>query len=57
MANENIELGNKVVCIYDGVMGIVIKQYYPTACEQQTMIECEDGRLHHAPTRYFRRCN
>ena len=48
-----IKNGDKVIC-ETGVVGIVIKQYYPTACEQQTIIECEDGRKYHAPTRLFR---
>lgn len=37
------------------VTGVVIKQYFPTACEQQTMIIMNDGRKYHAPTRFFRR--
>lgn len=37
------------------VTGVVIKQYFPTACEQQTMIITNDGRKYHAPTRFFRR--
>lgn len=57
MGNEKIEIGNTVVCYCSGVRGIVVKQYFPTACEQQTMIICQDGRLYHAPTRWFRRCN
>ncbi len=35
--------------------GIVVKQYRPTACGQQTMIKCNDGRLFHAPTSDFRK--
>ena len=48
-----IKNGDTVIC-ETGVVGIVIKQYYPTACEQQTMIMCADGRKYHAPTRMFR---
>lgn len=33
-----IKIGDKVVDITSGISGVVIKQYYPTACEQQTMI-------------------
>ena len=52
---EPIKIGDRVRCILDGVSGIVVRQYYPTACEQQTMIRCPDGRFYHAPTRWFRR--
>lgn len=48
-----IEIGDKVIDITSGIYGVVIKQYYPTACEQQTMIQCDDGRKYHAPTRCF----
>jgi hypothetical protein len=51
-----ITIGDRVVCThsdYYGLKGTVITQYYPTACEQQTMIETIGGRVFHAPTRYF----
>ena len=48
----DIKIGDKVICA-TGVRGIVIRQYFPTACEQQTMIETIDGRKYHAPTRCF----
>lgn len=54
----NFKVGDRVVCIaldYYGVCGTVIKQYCPTACEQQTLIKCTDGRQFHAPTRLFRK--
>lgn len=54
--NGEIKIDDLVVCInpqYFGVRGRVIKQYYPTACEEQTMIRCTDGREFHAPTRDF----
>lgn len=51
---NDFKIGDKVICIVSGVIGVVIKQYFPTACEQQTMIECADGRLYHAPTRLFK---
>ncbi len=57
MGNEKIEIGDTVICILSGVSGVVIKQYFPTACSQQTMIQCPDGRFYHAPTISFRRCN
>lgn len=49
----DIEVGDDVICIASGIKGKVVKQYYPTACEQQTMIQCDDGRLYHAPTNTF----
>ena len=53
--NDKIKMGDKVVCIISGVKGIVIKQYFPTVCEEQTMIKCADGRQYHAPTKTYRR--
>ena len=53
---KDIRIGDYVKCIdgqYYGVCGVVIKKYYPTACEEQTMIRCADGRQFHAPTRLF----
>ena len=50
---NTIKLGDRVICFLDNVAGIVVKQYFPTACEQQTMIQCDDGRRYHAPTRMF----
>lgn len=50
---EKINVGDKVICTESGVKGIVIKQYYPTSCQQQTMIQCADGRKYHAPTAMF----
>ncbi|UZP01914.1 hypothetical protein JW813_09195 [Clostridium botulinum] len=54
---NTIYIGNTVICIVNGVMGIVIKQYVPTASEEQTMIKCVDGRIYHAPTRLFKKVN
>ena len=54
---DKIRIGDKVICVVSGVKGVVVKQYFPTACEEQTMIQCADGRLYHAPTRAYRRIN
>lgn len=51
---DEIKMGDKVICD-TGVTGTVIKQYYPTACAQQTMILTDDGRKYHAPTSWFRK--
>ena len=48
----DIHIGDRVVCT-TGVKGVLIKQYYPTACAQQTMIRTDDDRLYHAPTTMF----
>ena len=53
--NNKFSIGDRVVCVVSGVAGIVIKQYVPTACEEQTMIKCEGGRKYHAPTFLFRK--
>ena len=53
LKDKMIKIGDRVVCTASGVSGVVIKQYYPTACAQQTMIETDDGRLYHAPTSTF----
>lgn len=55
--NNKINIGDKVVCTASGVTGIVIKQYVPTASEEQIMIMCADGRKYHAPTRLFMKLN
>lgn len=54
---RNFDVGDKVVCIETGVYGIVEKFYYPTACEEQTLIRTEDGRQYHAPTSAWMRLN
>ena len=51
---DNIQIGDRVVCS-SGVEGIVVKQYYPTACAQQTLVVTYDGRRYHAPTDMFRK--
>lgn len=48
---RKINIGEKAICSESGVVGKVIKFYYPTACEEQTMVETDDGRKYHAPTR------
>ena len=52
---ENVKIGDKVICFESGVVGTVVKKYFPTACEEQTMIKTADGRLYHAPTRTFQK--
>ncbi len=54
---DKIKVGDMVICVaYPGnPCGIVVKQYYPTCCAQQTMIRCNDGRMFHAPTDDFRK--
>lgn len=47
------DIGDRVMQIDDKVIGEVIKFYCPTACGQQTMILCDDGRKYHAPSETF----
>jgi len=49
------EIGDLVRCVESGVSGRVIKFYFPTSCEEQTMVETADGRKYHAPTRTWRK--
>lgn len=55
LMSEPIKYGDRVMCVtFPGQpRGFVIKQYYPTACPQQTQIICDDGRVFHAPTSDF----
>lgn len=46
-------IGDRVIQIDDKVIGEVVKFYAPTACKQQTMILCDDGRKYHAPSDMF----
>lgn len=43
-------IGDKVICIESGVIGVVERFYFPTACAEQTMVRVPGGRLYHAPT-------
>lgn len=51
--NFGYTIGDRVMQIEYKVIGEVIKMYYPTACKQQTMILCDDGRKYHAPSDTF----
>jgi hypothetical protein len=48
---SKIGIGQKVICTESGVIGTVLRFYCPTACEEQTLVQTEDGRRYHAPTR------
>lgn len=51
--NFGYGIGDRVMQIQEKVIGKVIDMYYPTACKQQTMILCDDGRKYHAPSDTF----
>lgn len=51
--NLGYTIGDRVMQIEDKVIGEAIKFYKPTACKQQTMILCDDGRKYHAPSETF----
>lgn len=50
---RSFDIGDRVICTESGVIGKAIKFYYPTACAEQTMILCDDGRKYHAPSETF----
>lgn len=54
-AKRNFEIGDRVICISSGVIGEVIRLYFPTACAEQTMVLTDDGRKYHAPTTEWRK--
>lgn len=51
MQKRTINIGYKVICSESGVVGTVIRFYHPTSCEEQTLVETENGKRYHAPTR------
>lgn len=53
MIERKFDIGDRIVCTETGVTGRCIKFYYPTACEEQTMVITDDGRRYHAPTRLW----
>lgn len=55
--DKEIKIGDYVTCMMSGVSGIVVKQYYPTGCKEQTMIKTKDNRLYHAPTDTYKHVN
>lgn len=52
---RDFDIGDRVVCISSGVIGEVIRFYFPTACAEQTMVLTDDGRKYHAPTAEWRK--
>ncbi len=44
-----IKIEDCVICGISGVIGNVIRIYFPTSSEAQIMVECKDGRKYHAP--------
>ena len=57
MMERKFNIGETVQCTLSGVVGVVIKFYNPTACEEQTMVRTGDGRLYHAPTYFWMKIN
>lgn len=51
--NFGYNIGDRVIQVEDKVTGKAIKFYVPTACKQQSMILCDDGRKYHAPPDTF----
>lgn len=46
---RKFDIGHKVYCKDSGVVGIVLRFYTPTSCEEQTMVSTPKGN-YHAPT-------
>ena len=55
MSKRTFNIGDKVICVVSGVIGVVEKFYTPTACAEQTMVITQDGRRYHAPTCEWRK--
>ncbi len=48
--DRKFEVGDRIVCVTTGVVGLCLDFYTPTGCEEQTMVLTDDGRRYHAPT-------
>lgn len=55
MKSRDFGIGDMIICESTGVIGKVIRFYFPTACEEQTMVQTWDGRKYHAPTREWKK--
>ena len=55
ISRRTFYIGDKVICVSSGVIGVVEKFYTPTTCAEQTMVITQDGRKYHAPTREWRK--
>ena len=55
--NRRFEVGDRVICSESGVIGKVLRFYKPTACDEQTLVQTDDGRQYHAPTNTWSRTN
>lgn len=55
MSRRPFNIGDKVICVTSGVIGVVERFYVPTACAEQTMVITPDGRKYHAPTWQWRK--
>lgn len=48
--DRNFEVGDRIMCVTTGVVGLCLEFYMPTGCEEQTMVLTDEGRRYHAPT-------
>ena len=44
-----MKIGDRVVCVINGIRGVIIQTYTPNACEMQILVRTDDGRFYHAP--------
>ena len=52
-----MRIGDKVICVLNGIRGEIVKIYTPTASAKQIMVRTQDGRLYHAPYYYWEAAN
>ena len=55
MSRRAFDIGDKVICVTSGVIGVAVRFYIPTACGEQTMVVTTDGRRYHAPSWEWRK--
>lgn len=48
--DRKFEVGDRIMCVTTGVVGLCLDFYTPTGCEEQTMVLTDDARRYHAPT-------
>lgn len=56
-ANENndFKIGDKLIHIGTGIVGLFLKSYYPTASARTLQIKCSNGKIFYAPYNQFRK--
>ncbi len=47
-----MKIGDRVICMINGICGVIIQTYTPNACEMQILVRTDDGRFYHAPCKH-----